>query len=42
VSNALPTLGINPTPIEAVVPRYLGGRSARTRYDDFRRHAGRP
>jgi NADH dehydrogenase len=40
--NALPTLGINPTPIEAVVPRYLGGRSARARYDVLRRHAGRP
>jgi NADH dehydrogenase len=41
-SNALPTLGISPLPVAAVVPGYLGGRSTRARYDEFRRHAGRP
>lgn len=42
VSNALPTLGIKPTPIAAIVPAYLGGRSTRSRYHELRRHAGRP
>ncbi|MEZ5541279.1 MAG: complex I NDUFA9 subunit family protein [Pseudomonadota bacterium] len=41
-SNALPLLGIQPTPVEAVVPGYLGGGGSRARYDAFRRHAGRP
>ena len=42
VSNALPTLGINPTPVAAVVPGYLAGQSSRARYRELRRHAGRP
>ncbi|MGB5541245.1 MAG: complex I NDUFA9 subunit family protein [Gammaproteobacteria bacterium] len=42
VSNALPTLGINPTPVAAVVPGYLAGHSSRARYRELRRHAGRP
>ncbi len=41
VSNALPTLGINPTPVAAVVPGYLAGKSSRARYQELRRHAGR-
>jgi len=39
--NGLPELGIQPTSVEAVVPRYLSGRSARMQYDLFRRSAGR-
>lgn len=42
VSNALPSLGINPTPVAAIVPGYLGSDTARTRYDEYRRRAGRP
>ncbi|MGB5475148.1 MAG: complex I NDUFA9 subunit family protein [Gammaproteobacteria bacterium] len=42
VSNALPTLGINPTPVAAVVPGFLAGQSSRARYRELRRHAGRP
>jgi len=37
--NALPSLGITPTPVAAVVPGYLGGRHARGRYREFRRHS---
>ena len=37
--NALPTLGITPTPIAAVVPAYLAGRNARGRYHGLRRHS---
>lgn len=40
-ANALPTLGITPTPIAAVVPGYLARRSARGHYDAFRRHSRR-
>jgi len=40
--NALPTLGIKPTPIAAVVPGYLSGKNSRARYHELRRHAGRP
>ncbi len=39
--NALPTLGITPTPIAAVVPGYLAKRNARGRYQEFRRHSRR-
>ena len=39
--NALPTLGITPTPIAAVVPAYLAGRNARGHYPRFRRHSRR-
>ncbi len=39
--NALPTLGINPTPIAAVVPGYLAGENYRARYHDMRRRSGR-
>jgi len=39
--NALPTLGITPTPIAAVVPGYLARRSARGQYDGYRRQSGR-
>lgn len=39
--NALPTLGITPTPIAAVVPAYLAGRNARGQYDGFRRQSRR-
>ncbi|MEN8206721.1 MAG: complex I NDUFA9 subunit family protein [Pseudomonadota bacterium] len=40
-ANALPTLGITPTPIAAVVPGYLADRNARGRYNGFRRHSRR-
>jgi NADH dehydrogenase len=40
-ANALPTLGITPTPIAAVVPAYLAGRNARGRYQGLRRHSRR-
>jgi NADH dehydrogenase len=40
-NNALPGLGITPTPIDVVVPAYLGNHSARGRYNDFRRAARR-
>jgi len=39
--NALPTLGIHPTPVTAVVPGYLAGRNARGRYQSLRRQARR-
>jgi len=39
--NALPTLGINPAPISAVVPGYLAGRNPRGRYQSLRRQARR-
>lgn len=39
--NALPTLGINPTPISAVVPGYLGGRNSTFHYHELRRRARR-
>jgi NADH dehydrogenase len=42
VSNALPMLGITPTPIAAIVPGYLRAAGARMRYDAYRRRAGRP
>jgi uncharacterized protein YbjT (DUF2867 family) len=41
INNALPTLGIDPTPIAVVVPGYLAGTASRARYHDLRRHAGR-
>ncbi|MEM9303558.1 MAG: complex I NDUFA9 subunit family protein [Pseudomonadota bacterium] len=34
--NALPKLGITPTPMNAVVPRYLGNRTRADRLQDFR------
>ena len=40
-ANALPGLGISPTPVEAVVPGYLAGKTSRARYHDMRRRAGR-
>ena len=40
-SNALPTLGIKPAPITAVVPGYLAGRNSRGRYQSLRRQARR-
>jgi len=39
--NALPTLGITPTPVETVVPRYLAGANSRGRYQLLRRQARR-
>jgi uncharacterized protein YbjT (DUF2867 family) len=39
--NALPSLGIRPTPIAAVVPAYLAKRSARGSYDNYRRQSRR-
>jgi NADH dehydrogenase len=39
--NALPTLGITPTPVAAVVPGYLARRNARGHYDGFRRQSRR-
>lgn len=39
--NALDSLGINPTSLDAVVPRYLGKRSQVRRFSEFRRAAGR-
>jgi NADH dehydrogenase len=36
-----PLLGFEPTPVEAVVPRYLGRQDPRARYNDFRIRAGR-
>jgi uncharacterized protein YbjT (DUF2867 family) len=39
--NALPTLGINPTPISAVVPGYLAGRNSTFHYHELRRRARR-
>ena len=40
-ANALPTLGITPTPIAAVVPGYLANRNTRGHYDTFRRQSRR-
>jgi NADH dehydrogenase len=40
-NNALPALGITPTPIAAVVPGYLANRHTRGRYNQFRRTARR-
>jgi NADH dehydrogenase len=39
--NALPGLGITPTPLDAIVPAYLGNHTARGRYNEFRREARR-
>ncbi|MGD2055529.1 MAG: complex I NDUFA9 subunit family protein [Gammaproteobacteria bacterium] len=39
--NALPALGIPPTPMAAVVPGYLADRTTRGRYDSYRRAARR-
>lgn len=39
--NDLITLGITPTPLEAVVPQYLSRRFQRANYYDFRRSSGR-
>jgi NADH dehydrogenase len=39
--NALPALGIPPTPVAAVVPGYLADRTTRGRYDSYRRAARR-
>jgi len=33
--------GLHPTPLEAVVPSWLGAKSSRARYYPFRRHARR-
>lgn len=41
INNALPSLGIKPTPITSVVPGYLAGKNARGRYQEFRRHSRR-
>ena len=41
VHNALPTLGISPTPVAAVVPVYLAGKNIRARYHEIRRGSGR-
>ena len=40
-ANALPTLGITPTPIAVVVPGYLANRTTRGHYDTFRRQSRR-
>jgi len=40
-NNALPSLGVTPTSIEAVVPSYLGEREVNTRYQTLRESAGR-
>ena len=39
--NALPTLGITPTPVAAVVPACLAGQNARGHYPEFRRQSRR-
>ena len=39
--NDLPILGIKPTPLEAIVPQYLGRRFQRAYYYDYRRSGGR-
>jgi len=39
--NALPALGISPTPVAAIVPGYLADRTMRGRYDGYRRAARR-
>lgn len=40
-TNGLATLGISPTPIDAIVPACLRPAGERSRYDSLRRHAGR-
>lgn len=40
-SNALPSLGISPTPIDAVVPTYLAGKNSCSHYHELRRRARR-
>ena len=39
--NDLPALGIQPTPLECVVPHYLSHRTQRARYQYFRSQTGR-
>lgn len=39
--DGLRELGISPTTVETIVPRYLTDFDARRRYDDFRKDAGR-
>jgi len=39
--NALPALGITPTPVKAIVPTYLAGRNLRGRFRTLRRGARR-
>jgi NADH dehydrogenase len=39
--NALQSLGITPTPVQAVVPGYLAAGNVRDRYDEYRRHSRR-
>ncbi|MEM9531507.1 MAG: complex I NDUFA9 subunit family protein [Pseudomonadota bacterium] len=39
--NALPALGITPTPLEAVAPTYLGQSQRAGRFNEARRRAGR-
>jgi len=40
--NGLADLGIEPTPVEAIVPQYLARHRARAQYDRFRSAARRP
>ncbi len=39
--NGLQRLGIESTPLEAIVPQYMLGKTQRVRHNEFRRHAGR-
>ena len=39
--NGLLELGIAPTPVDAIVPRYLGIHERNARLSEYRRHAGR-
>ena len=39
--DGLGRLGIDKTPLESIVPAYLGGRHTRARYDEYRQHARR-
>ena len=39
--NALQSLGITPTQVQAVVPGYLAAGNVRDRYDEYRRHSRR-
>jgi NADH dehydrogenase len=41
VSDARLPFGIQATPLEAIAPIYLKGMSPRSRYSEFRYHAGR-